>query len=339
MKNILLVILIGLLSKISSCENTDAEFKNIRGYIFGATYNIVYENNKKITPDSLKKEIEKVLHDYEKSLSSYDETSLISRINRNEDVKVDVYIEEIYRNSVKISEMSGGAFDITVGPLVRAWGFGADRQKDFNEQKLDSLLNLVGMDKIKLVDGKILKTNPDIVIDFNAIAKGFAVDIVARYINSLGIKNYLVEIGGEIRTRGTKNGNLWNIGIDKPEESNFMQGQLPLQAVVRITDKSMATSGNYRRFYIEDGVKYSHTIDPKTGYPIKNRMLSATVLAAECGIADGIATVCMVLGPEKAKEFIDSHPEFSAFIIYSGPNGEFEMWMSESLKEYITEVN
>jgi thiamine biosynthesis lipoprotein len=323
---------------MSSCENSDAEFINVRGFIFGSTYNIIYESNKKVTPEVFKENVEKILHDYEKSLSSYDTTSLISRINRNEDVKVDAYIEEIYKNSVMISEMSGGAFDITVGPLVRAWGFGADRQKDFSEQKLDSLLALVGMDKIKLTDGKFVKSNPNIVIDFNAVAKGFSVDIVARYLNSLGIKNYLVEIGGELRAKGTRNENLWRIGIDKPEDSNVRQGQLPFQAILRITDKAMATSGDYRRFYIEDGVKYSHTIDPKTGYPVKNRMLSVTALADECGIADGIATVCMVLGPEKAKEFINSHPEFSAYMIYSGTNGEFETWMSETLKEYIEEL-
>jgi len=337
MKNTLFLIIVGLFSNISSCENNDAEFISVRGFIFGATYNIVYESSKKITPEAFKENVEKILHDYEKSLSSYDEASLISRINRNEDVTVDAYIEEIYKNSVLISEMSGGAFDITVGPLVRAWGFGADRKKDFDEQKLDSLLNLVGMDKIKLIDGKFVKSNLNIVIDFNAIAKGFSVDIVARYLNSLGIKNYLVEIGGELRAKGTKNGNLWRIGIDRPEDSNVIQGQLPLKAIMSITDKAMATSGNYRRFYIEDGVKYSHTIDPKTGYPIKNRMLSVTALADECGIADGIATACMVLGPDEAKEFINSHPEFDAFIIYSGSNGEFETWMSESLKQYVEE--
>jgi len=261
----------------------------------------------------------------------------LSRINRNEDVKVDAYIKEIYKNSVMISELSGGVFDITVGPLVRAWGFGSDRHKSFTEEKLDSLLNLVGMDKVKLVDDKIIKSNPNIVLDFNAIAKGFSVDVVARYFNKLGIKNYIVEIGGELRAKGKKNGNHWRIGIDKPEDSNFMKGQSGLQAIIKISDKSMATSGNYRSFYIEDGVKYAHTIDPKTGYPVKNRLLSVTALADECGIADGIATVCMVLGLEKAIEFIDNHPEYSAFMIYSGFDGKFETWISESLKEYIVE--
>jgi thiamine biosynthesis lipoprotein len=338
MKNLLFVLFIALLTNASSCENSDAEFIAVRGFIFGSTYNISYENSKKITPEALKQEVERILHNYSKSLSSYDTSSLISRINRNEDVKVDAYIEEIYKNAVMISEMSGGAFDITVGPLIRAWGFGADRQKDFTEHKLDSLLALVGMDKVKLLNGKIIKSNPNIFLDFNAMAKGFSVDVVARYLDKLGIKNYLVEIGGELRTKGTKNGNLWRIGIDKPDDRNIMQGQLPLHAIVRVTNKSMATSGDYRRFFVEDGVKYSHTIDPKTGYPIRNRMLSVTAFAHECGIADGIATVCMVLGPEKAQEFINSRPEFSAYMIYSGSNGEYEIWMSESLKQYVEEL-
>ena len=337
MKKTLFILFIWSLFTSSSCKQ-DTEFVGINGFVFGSTYSVIYENSKKITPDELKKNVEEILSNFSASLSSYDNNSLISRINRNEDLKVDAYIEEVYKTAVFLSELSGGAFDITVGPLVNAWGFGADGHKDFTELKLDSLLNLMGMNKVKLVDGKFIKSNPNIVLDFNGISKGFSVDLVARYFDKLGIKNYLVEIGGELRTRGTKNGNLWRVGIDKPEDTNIMKGHADFQAIISITNKSMATSGNYRRFYIEDGVKYAHTIDPQTGHPAKNRLLSVTVLADECGIADGIATVCMVLGHEKAIEFINSHPEYSAFMVYSGINGEFETWMSESLKQYIDEL-
>ena len=339
MKKTLLALFIGLILTLPSCKTEDAEFKNIRGFIQGSTYSIVYEDIKKITTDSLKKNIEDILHGFDKSLSMYYASSIICKINRNEDVKVDAYIEEVYKNSVMISELSGGAFDITIGPLAKAWGFGADAQRSFTEQKRDSLLNLVGMEKVKLADGKIIKSDPNITLDFSAIAQGYSVDVVARYLNELGIKNYLIEIGGEVRARGTKNGNHWRIGIDRPEERNITAGSSPFQAIVRISDKSLATSGNYRKFYVEDGVKYSHTIDPKTGYPARNRLLSVTVLADECGIADGIATVCMVLGHEQAQEFLELHPEYSAFMVYSGLDGEFETWMSESLKEYLTESN
>ena len=336
MKNTLFFILVGALLNISPFR-ANAEFISIRGFIFGSTYSIIYERSNDFTPTALKQEVEDILQNFRYSVSSYIDTSLMSRINRNEDVKIDAYIEEHYNIAVMISEMSNGAFDITVGPLVRAWGFSADGQRTFDEQQLDSLLNLVGMDKVKLVDGRFVKSNPNIVLDFNAISKGFSVDLVARYFNDLGIENYLIEIGGEVRVRGTRNGNLWRMGVDRPDDRNITQGQLPLQAVIRITDKAMATSGDYRRFYIEDGVKYAHTIDPKTGYPAKNRLLSITVLADECAIADGIATACMVMGHEQAIEFINSHPRFSAYMIYSGLDGELETWMSESLKDYIEE--
>jgi len=339
MKNTLFVLVAGIFLSASTCENTDAEFINIRGFVFGSTYNIVYENHKKITQtqDDMKKNVEKLLLDFSTSASSYRTPSLMSRINDNEDLKIDAYIEELYNISVMISEMSGGVFDITVGPLVRAWGFDADGHRSFSEEKLDSLLDLVGMDKVKLVDGKFVKSNPNVVLDFNAIAKGFSVDLVARYFNELGINNYLIEIGGELRVKGTRNGNLWRIGIDKPIDSNVTKGSAGLQAIMNMTNKSMANSGDYRRFYIEDGVKYSHTIDPRTGYPVKNRLLSVTAFADECAIADGIATVLMVLGHEKAIEFLNNHPEFSAYMVFSDLNGEFETWMSESLREYIEE--
>jgi thiamine biosynthesis lipoprotein len=232
--------------------------------------------------------------------------------------------------------MSDGAFDITIGPLARAWGFGPDDQKNFSEAKRDSLMKLVGMSKISLADGKVIKSDPGISLDFNAIAQGYSVDVVCRFFDDLGVKNYLVEIGGEVRARGTKNGNLWRIGIDKPEDNNIIPGQ-SLQAIVRITDRSLATSGNYRKFYVEDGIKYSHTIDPKTGYPAKNRLLSATILAGDCATADGIATACMVMGHEKSIQFISSNPQFSAYFVISDDDGNYQTWISENLKEFISE--
>ena len=338
MKNKLFIILVAMLLNISSCKSQEAEFMGVNGLIFNSTYSIIYESSKNITPEELKKNIEEIFYNYRASISSYVPTSIMNRINRNEDAQIDAHIEELYNMSVMISELSGGAFDITVGPLVRAWGFGADGRRSFSGENLDSLLNLVGMDKVKIVDGKIVKSNPNIVLDFNAIAKGFSVDLIARHLDKLGIKNYLIEVGGELRVKGTRNGNLWRVGIDKPLDSNITKGSAGLQAIVSLTNKSSATSGDYRRFYIgEDGVKYSHTIDPRTGYPVRNRLLSITVFADECAIADGIATVCMVLGHEKAIEFLNNHPQYSAFMVYSGDNGEFETWMSESLREFIEE--
>lgn len=232
--------------------------------------------------------------------------------------------------------MTDGAFDITVGPLVRAWGFGPDAHKSFTEAKRDSLMKLVGISKVSLIKGKLIKSDPHISLDFNAIAQGFSVDIICRFFNNLGIKNYLVEIGGEVRAKGKKGGNLWRIGIDKPVDNNNSPGR-ELEAIIKISDKALATSGNYRKFYIEDGVKYSHEIDPKTGYPVKNTLLSASVIANDCTTADGIATACMVFGTEKTIEFLGNHPEFEAFLVYSDSNGNFKTWTSEKLKSNLTE--
>ena len=317
-----------------SCKK--AEFAGFNGFIQGTTYSIVYESSSKFTTDSLQRNVEKILHDFDMSLSLYKDSSILSKVNRNEDVALDNYFEEVFRRSAAISEMTDGAFDVTVGPLVKAWGFGPDDHKNFDIKKLDSLMSLVGMRKVKIENDRLVKSNPAISLDFNAIAQGYSVDVVSDYFEGIGIKNYLVEIGGEVRAGGTKNGNLWRIGIDKPEDNNFIPGET-LQAIIRISDKSLATSGNYRKFFVEDGIKYSHTIDPKTGYPARNRLLSATILASDCGTADGVATACMVMGHEKAIEFIKKHPEFSAYFIISGLDGRYETWMSESLKEYLTE--
>ena len=334
MRYLLSVFALVTILLISSCRK--AEFEGFNGFAQGTTYSIVYESSKDFTSDSLQRIVEKILGDFDMSLSLYKDQSVLSKVNRNEDVKVDTFFNDVFEKSVVISEMTGGAFDLTVGPLVRAWGFGPDDHKNFSEQKRDSLIALVGMSKISLSNGILVKADPDISLDFNAIAQGYSVDVVSVYFNGLGIKNYLIEIGGEVRARGTKNGNLWRIGIDRPEDNNIVPGQ-DLQAIIRITDKSLATSGNYRKFYVEDGIKYSHTIDPKTGYPAKNRLLSATILADDCGTADGIATACMVMGHEKAIEFINSHPGLSAYFVISGDDGNYETWISKNLKEFIVE--
>jgi thiamine biosynthesis lipoprotein len=250
-------------------------------------------------------------------------------------VIVDRYFTEAYLLSADISDLTGGAFDITIGPLVKAWGFGPDDYRNFSESKLDSLLNLVGMGKISLENGRLVKTNPSISLDFNAIAQGYSVDVVAEFLDSKGIKSYLVEIGGEVKAKGDKNGVLWRIGIDRPEDNNNMPGN-NLQAIISIKDRSLATSGNYRKFYVENGVKYSHTIDPVTGYPARNTLLSATILAEDCATADGLATACMVMGKDRTMEFLGEHPGYDAFLVYSDESGNFMTWSTENLKKFIS---
>jgi FAD:protein FMN transferase len=322
---------------LPSCRPGKSVYDNITGFIQGTTYNIVYDNKKKLDPGELRIKIEKILHDFDKSLSIYEDSSILSKINRNEDVVVDSFFTDVFNKSAIISQMTDGAFDITVAPLVKAWGFGPDDHKNFQLSKLDSLMRLIGMGKVKLVNGKLIKTDPGICLDFNAIAQGYSVDVICRFFDSLDIHNYLIEIGGEVMAKGTKNGALWRIGIDKPEDFNMSPGQ-NLQAIIKLKNKAIATSGNYRKFYVENGIKYSHTIDPKTGYPAKNRILSASIIADECGMADGFATACMVKGLDDAIEFIKKNPQLMAYFIYSDDDGNFKTWISEELKDSISET-
>jgi len=336
MTKILVSILVILTISLSSCKDKSPVFTNFTGFAQGSTYSIVYDNKKNIDPAELRNKVEKILSDFDMSLSVYKDSSIISKINRNEDVVPDSFFTEVFTKSVLISEMTDGAFDITVGPLVRAWGFGPDAHRSFTEAKRDSLIKLVGMSKVSLINGRLVKTDPRVCLDVNAIAQGFSVDVICRLFDNLGINNYLVEIGGELRAKGKKGGNFWKIGIDKPVDNNMSPGET-LQAIIKISDKALATSGNYRKFYIEDGIKYSHEIDPKTGYPAKNTLLSATIIADECAMADGIATACMVMGKEKTIQFLGIHPEFEAYLVYSDDSGNFKTWTTEILKKDLSE--
>jgi thiamine biosynthesis lipoprotein len=320
---------------LASCRNSDPGFSSFNGFAQGTTYSVVFENSERINLTDLRSEVENILHDFDMSLSLYQDSSILSRVNRNENLKLDTYFIEAFSLSKKLSGMTGGAFDLTVGPLVKAWGFGPDAVKNFTESKRDSLLSLVGMDKVEIRDGMLYKSDIRISLDFNAIAQGYSVDVICRYFDSLGMKRYLVEIGGEVRVRGDKRGVLWRIGIDRPVDNNMSPGE-DLQAIISLKDRALATSGNYRKFYVENGIKYSHTIDPKTGYPAKNQLLSTTIVAGDCATADAVATACMVMGKEKAVDFLNLHNELDAYLIYSDDQGSFRTWATKDLEEYIS---
>jgi FAD:protein FMN transferase len=320
---------------VLSCKPSTPVYESFTGFIQGTTYSIVYQKTDDLDPVTLKEITEKLLHDFDLSLSLYKDSSVLSRLNRNEPVKPDALFIEVFNQSKELWELTDGAFDVTVGPLVKAWGFGPDAKRNFDESIRDSLLSLVGMDKVSLANGRLIKSDPRITLDFNAIAQGYSVDIVCDHFDQLKIKSYLVEIGGEVRVKGTRNGNPWRIGIDSPDDNNMLPGD-NLQAIIKMTDKSLATSGNYRKFYVENGMKYSHTIDPRTGYPAKNQLLSATILAEKCSIADGYATACMVMGKEKSIEFILKN-NLEAYLIYSDEKGNYESWVSENLKNNLSE--
>lgn len=318
---------------LSSCS-MEPQLLRWGGNTQGTTYSILCISDK-YSVGYLSRKVSGILEEIDNSMSVYNNSSVISRINRNETDKPDRYLEEVIGLSQKVSEMTGGAFDITVGPLVRAWGFGPEENRKFDTSKLDSLMNLVGYKKIRVEKGLLVRDNPGIIIDVNAIAQGYTADVIGRFFDSLGIENYLVEVGGEVKSSGTKSGKPWRIGIDKPFDNNMKPGE-NLQAVIELSGEGLATSGNYRKFYEVDGVKYSHTINPVTGYPARNRLLSATIIAGESAIADAVATACMVMGLEKSIEFISNHPEFEAYFVFSGDSGDFETWESEKMKRRIS---
>lgn len=295
---------------LGSCA-TESYIKD-SGMVFGTTYSITYQYH-----ENLKSDIEGVMQQVDNSLSPFNKSSVITAINNNTSTKADKYLTEVFTLAQAVNKETDGAFDITVAPLVNAWGFGFRSGKRPTEAQTDSLLAIVGQEKVTLKDGKIIKSDPRIMLDCSAIAKGFGVDKVAEFLSGKGIENYLVEIGGEISARGKNSrGTEWNIGITKPIDDSLSINQ-ENQAVLQITDKAMATSGNYRNFYYEGGKKYAHTINPHTGKPAQSDILSATVIAESCAVADAYATAFMVLGSKKAKEILKKHPELQAYLILS----------------------
>ena len=289
------------------------------GMVFGTTYSITYQYH-----ENLKSDIEGVMQQVDNSLSPFNKSSVITAINNNTSTKADKYLTEVFTLAQTVNKETDGAFDITVAPLVNAWGFGFRNGTRPTDAQTDSLLAIVGQEKVTLKDGEIIKSDPRIMLDCSAIAKGFGVDKVAEFLAGKGIENFLVEIGGEISARGKNSrGTEWNIGVTKPVDDSLSINQ-ENQAVLQITDKAMATSGNYRNFYYEGGKKYAHTINPHTGKPAQSDILSATVIAPSCAIADAYATAFMVLGSDKAKEILKKHPELKAYFILS----DYSTWQS-----------
>jgi len=320
---------------ISGCDSGtgSGEYHSIQGFTQGTTYHITYQHP---TESDLTGQIDSLLRNFDASLSTYDSTSLISLINSNvPGVRTDSMFRTVFRESARVYQLSGGAFDITLGPVINAWGFGSGQQAEVDRAMVDSLLQYVGMDKVYLEGDLLVKTDPGIILNVNAIAQGYAVDVAAAYLESLGCKNYMVEIGGEIRTRGVNGkGNFWRIGVDRPEFGNMIPGQ-QLQVIISMHNRSLATSGNYRKFYEKDGIMITHSIDPATGFPKESNLLSATVLTGQCITADAYATCCMVLGLEKAKAFIESQKDVDAYLIYGDEVGAYQVWYSEGLRKYM----
>jgi thiamine biosynthesis lipoprotein len=301
------------------------------GPVYGSTYHITYEYKPSVKLD---KEINRILGRINISMSTYDPTSTLSRINHNDTTaRVDADLKRVLEVGKEVSDQSGGAFDMTVAPLVNAWGFGFTAREKVTPAMIDSILKFTGYHKIRIEGDRLIKDDQRIMIDPNAITPGYAADVISEYLDSVGVRNYLVEIGGELRCLGkNREGNAWRVGVDKPLE-NTLERQI--QQVFHLEHISVATSGNYRKFYEENGVKYSHTIDPKTGYPARSNLLSATVFTDQCIYADAYATVFMVIGFGKARELCAQIPGIQAYFIYSDTDGSLKTWQTPGVQSMI----
>jgi thiamine biosynthesis lipoprotein len=314
-----------LLLFISCTKENKAQDFILKGHVFGTTYKIVYLN----ASENYQKSIDSLFYLMNKSLSTYIPTSDISRINKGDStVFVDDLFLEVFKKSKRIHKETDGYFDPTVGNLVNAWGFGPNREKrDLTSEQVNEQMQFVGLNKVEVVNKKVNKQNSKIYLDFNSIAKGFGIDVVARFLSSKKIESYLVEIGGEIRTKGTKENNApWVIKLVDPINKDELKGYKK----INLSNKSMATSGNYRKFRLtKKGEKFVHTINPKTGYAKESNLLSASVIASlDCADVDAYATAFMAMGLNKAKAFLKSHKNIDAILLFVDKKG--------SLKEYKT---
>ena len=311
-------------------NNENSMPRESRGKIFGTYYLMKYECKEAL--DSL---IVEELRKVDRSLSMFNQKSTVTQINTNKSDSVDRDFVKVFDLAQAVSSATQGAFDVTVAPLVNAWGFGFKNADSISSSQIDSIMQFVGFSKVRIEGGKVIKDDARLMMDFSAIAKGYGVDAVARLFDRKGVKNYMVEIGGEVVVKG-KNAKQkpWTIGIVKPSENEGETQQT--QTLIRATDIAMATSGNYRRFYYKNGKRFAHTIDSHTGYPVEHSLLSATVLAKDCATADAYATAFMVMGVEKAQLFLKTHPELSVYFIYSGEKGELCTWASAEMEKYLS---
>ncbi len=333
MKYMLIIFLYVLI--LSGCRENEV-IRKISGEAQGTTWHITYTSG---DPMDHKPAIDSILKDLDLSLSTWMKSSIISRINRNErDVVTDNYFKDVFLKSISISEKTEGLFDVTVGPLVNAWGFGPTRKLATDSMTIDSLRSYVGYKMLTLKNDQVIKAKPEITIDFNAIAQGYSVDVLAAHLEKHGIKDYLVELGGELIAKGRKHNESWTVGIDKPDEQQGTERKL--QAIVELNNRALATSGNYRKFYEEDGKKYAHIIDPRTGYPAKQNILSATVLANDAMSADAYATAFMIMGLDRSKEFLQKNDDLNldVFFVYE-LKGKWKTFQTEGIRNQIRNVN
>jgi thiamine biosynthesis lipoprotein len=330
MNKLTAIITAACVALLAGCAEKQTYFEE-SGSVFHTLYGIKYQSAQLLT-----EKIDAELQAFNLSLNPFNPNSIISKVNRNEAVEADEWFTEVFNKAQEISARTGGAFDATVAPFINLWGFGFSRMDSVTPQMTDSIKTFVGYRKIRLEGKRVVKDDPRVILNFSAIAKGYACDVIARLLEREGVTNYMVEIGGEVTMRGVnQNGECWRIGINKAEDD--AEGTLrELEDIVKPCKPcGIATSGDYRNFYVKDGVRYAHTINPATGYPARQNILSATVVADNCMTADAYATAFMVMGIEKATETARSIPEIEYFFIFSDPDGNHLVSCSDGMKPYL----
>ncbi|CAK7080676.1 MAG: FAD:protein FMN transferase [Parabacteroides sp.] len=314
----------------TGCKNQKQYFEE-SGSVFHTLYHIKYESDKALT-----EKIDNELQKFNLSLNPFNPNSTIAKVNRNEPVEVDEWFKEVFNKSMEVSKNSDGVFDITCAPLVNLWGFGFSKKDSITPEMIDSLKTFVGYQKVRLEGNKVIKDDPRLLLNCSAIAKGYSSDIIARLLEREGVENYMVEIGGEVTMKGVNpKGECWRIGINKPEDdSTGIRNEI--EEVVQLCKKGgVATSGNYRNYYVKDGKKYAHTIDPRTGYPAEQSILSATIVANDCMTADAYATAFMAMGLDKARQMAEKLPEIEYYVIYADENGKHRIEYSKGMIQYL----
>ena len=341
-KYIYAILLLTIL--IFSCKKEVEEkekniIKNEKGYALGTTYNIKYENL--VDDVDFKKEIEKVIEEVNKSMSTYIPSSDISKINKGDSsIIVDAYFKEVFYKAKEVWKKTEGTFDPTVGSLVNAWGFGPEDQlNNISQTQIDSILNYVGFEKLILKDdGRIIKEHPEIFLDFNALAKGYTIDLIGRVFDKYKIDNYLIELGGEILVKGKNpdNKNDWTLAIDDPSQED-LETERRFITTLKLSNAAMATSGNYRKFRVDSktGERYVHTIDPITGYSKKSNVLSASVIASTCMEADAYATAFMAMDLEKTKSLLPNLDNIEAYIVFIHENDSLQIFSTPGFKDLL----
>lgn len=315
---------------ITSCDSSKQYYEE-SGTVFHTLYHIKYEASEELT-DKIDAELQK----FNLSLNPFNPNSVIAKVNNNQAVETDEWFREVFNKSMEVSKNTDGVFDITCAPLVNLWGFGFSNKDSVTPAMIDSLKTFVGYQKVRLEGNQVIKEDPRILLNCSAIAKGFSCDVIARLLEREGVENYMVEIGGEVTMKGVNDKKeCWKIGINKPEDDST--GMInDIEEIVQLCKKGgVATSGNYRNFYVKDGKKYAHTIDPRSGYPAEQNILSATIVANDCMTADAYATAFMAMGLENARKMATSLPEIEYYVIYTDEKGNHQIEYSQGMLPFL----